>query len=161
MTGKRTFWAWTVGTFFGAGFGKPGPGTWGTALAVLFWAALNLLLHPAPAALLGWVIGGVVVMTAIGIPAASIVEREYGREDPGLVVVDEAAGVWVALLGAPFDLAHGLAAFVLFRIFDITKPYPIRKLEALPAGWGIMADDLGAGLYALIAMYLLHWIHWI
>lgn len=160
-TNKRTFWAWTVGTFFGAGFGKPGPGTWGTALAVLMWWALNMALHPSPTALLLWLCGGLAFTLLAGIPAATIVAREYGKEDPGLVVVDEAAGVWVTLLGSSFDLKHGLAAFVLFRIFDITKPFPVRRLERLPEGWGIMADDLGAGIYAWIVMQLLHMVHWI
>ena len=160
-TSKRTFWAWTEGTFFGAGFGKPGPGTWGTALAVVMWTALNLALHPTPTALLYWLCGGLAFTLVAGIPAATIVAREYGKEDPGLVVVDEAAGVWLALLGSPFDLAHGLAAFLLFRLFDITKPFPVRKLERLPEGWGIMADDLGAGIYAWLVMQLLHLVHWI
>jgi phosphatidylglycerophosphatase A len=75
------------------------------------------------------------------------------------VVVDEAAGVWITLLFSPFDLRHGLIALVLFRLLDITKPFPVRQLEKLPAGWGIVLDDAGAGLYALgVASLLRLWI---
>jgi len=95
----------------------------------------------------------------LGVPAATIVERESGRTDPGFVVIDEVIGQWIALLGIPFDWRHGLIALVLFRIFDITKPFPVRRLERLPGGWGIVFDDVAAGLYALgIASLLRIWI---
>ena len=95
----------------------------------------------------------------LGIPASTIVARESGRHDPQFVVVDEAAGVWITLLFSPFDLRHGLIALVLFRLFDITKPFPVRQLEKLPEGWGIVLDDVGAGLYALgVASLLRIWI---
>jgi phosphatidylglycerophosphatase A len=90
-----------------------------------------------------------VVAVAIGIPAATIVAREAGREDPQFVVVDEVAGQWIALIGARPDWAHALVALALFRLFDIWKPWPVRRLEQLPGGWGIMLDDVAAGLLAL------------
>ncbi|MDR3726390.1 MAG: phosphatidylglycerophosphatase A [Terracidiphilus sp.] len=155
----KTFWAWTVATFFGAGFGKPGPGTWGSVAAVLLWAAVAWGLHPAPQTLLLILLVGIALTLVLGIPAATIAARESGREDPGFVVVDEVAGQWIALLGSQANWRHALLALVLFRIFDITKPFPIRRLEYLPEGWGIVLDDVGAGLYALLVAWLLH--HWI
>jgi phosphatidylglycerophosphatase A len=155
----KTFWAWTVATFFGAGFGKPGPGTWGSVAAVLLWAGVAWGLHPAPLTLLLVLFAGIALALLFGIPAATIAARESGREDPGFVVIDEVAGQWIALLGSRADWRHALIALVLFRLFDITKPYPIRKLENLPAGWGIVFDDVAAGLYALGVASLLHlWI---
>jgi phosphatidylglycerophosphatase A len=86
--------------------------------------------------------------TAIGIPAATIVAREAGREDPGHVVIDEVAGQLFALIGMRADWQHAALALVLFRLLDITKPPPVRQLERLHGGWGIMLDDVAAGLIA-------------
>ena len=85
---RATKWAWTVATFFGAGLGKPGPGTWGSVAAVLLWAAFAFGLHPAASTLLLALIAGIALSVAAGIPAATIVARESGRKDPGFVVVD-------------------------------------------------------------------------
>jgi phosphatidylglycerophosphatase A len=162
VSGQKTFWAWTVATFFGAGLGKPGPGTWGSVGAVLVWAAVVWGLHPAPQMLLLLVLGGIALSIVLGIPAATLVARESGREDPGFVVIDEVAGQWIALIGFHATWQHALLALFLFRLFDITKPWPVRRLEDLPEGWGIVFDDLGAGLYALGVTWLLHlWIGWI
>jgi phosphatidylglycerophosphatase A len=95
---------------------------------------------------------------AIGIPAATVVAQESGREDPGHVVIDEVAGQWLTLAACRPDWPHAVVALALFRLFDITKPWPIRKLEALPGGWGIMLDDLAAGLFGLVALLVIqHW----
>jgi phosphatidylglycerophosphatase A len=146
---RKTLWAWSVATFFGAGLGKPGPGTWGSIAAVLLWAAYAKFAHPAPHTLLAALGLGVVLAIALGVPAATIAAREAGREDPGFVVIDEVAGQWIALLWSPLDWRHGLTALLLFRVFDIVKPFPARQLEHLPEGWGIVFDDVAAGLYAL------------
>jgi phosphatidylglycerophosphatase A len=90
------------------------------------------------------------VITLIGIPASTIVAREAGREDPGFVVIDEVAGQWIALIVMRPDWTHAAIALVLFRLFDIWKPWPIRRLEALPEGTGIMMDDVAAGVLALV-----------
>jgi phosphatidylglycerophosphatase A len=156
---KKTFWAWTVATFFGAGLGKPGPGTWGSVAAVLLWAGVAWGVRPSPWALFLYLAGGIALTLLIGIPASTLVARESGIEDPGFVVVDEVAGQWIALIGSRADWRHALIALLLFRLFDITKPYPIRMLEDLPEGWGIVFDDVAAGLYALGVASLLHiWI---
>ena len=155
----KTRWAWTVATFFGAGLGKPGPGTWGSIAAVLLWAAFAWGISPAPHALLIALLAAIALALVLGIPAATIVERESGRQDPGFVVVDEAIGQWIALLGSHANWRHALIALILFRLFDITKPFPLHQLEKLPEGWGIVLDDVGAGLYALGVASLLHlWI---
>ena len=151
---RKTRWAWLAGTFFGAGLLKPGPGTYGSAVALALWITLAQTLHPAHLALCTLI--AAVVVTLIGIPAATIVARESGREDPGHVVIDEVAGQLVALIFCPPDWAHAIIAFLLFRLFDILKPPPIRQIERLPTGTGIMLDDIGAGIYALIVLVLIH-----
>jgi len=146
---RRTLWAWSIATFFGAGLLKPGPGTWGSIAAVLLWAAFALTAHPPAANLLIALTVGIALSIILGIPAATIVARESGHPDPGFVVIDEVAGQWIALLFCPPDWGHAIVALVLFRLFDILKPPPARRLERLPAGWGIVFDDVAAGLYAL------------
>lgn len=148
---KRTVWAWLVATFFGAGYLKPGPGTYASAAAVVLWLGAGWLLHHNTQSLTVATLFGVALATAVGIPAATRVAREAGREDPGFVVIDEVAGQWVALLFVPPIWPNALLAFLLFRFFDILKPWPIRRFEALPEGTGIMADDLVAGGFALAA----------
>ena len=146
-------WAAVVATFFGIGRLRPGPGTWGSAVTVLLWAALAHSLAPGlrtPVA-----ITLVVVVTLIGIPAATLVARGSGTKDPQFVVIDEVAGQLVALIAVPLAWKSFLAGFILFRVFDIVKPLPVRQLEALPEGAGIVLDDVAAGLYALGIVHLL------
>jgi len=152
---KKTFWAWTVATFFGAGLGKPGPGTWGSVGALLVWAVYAWGAHPQESTLLIALLVGIVLSVVVGVPAATIAARESGRHDPGFVVIDEVAGQWIALLGWRAGWRGALVALVLFRLFDITKPFPARQLERLPEGWGIVFDDVAAGLYALGVGWLL------
>jgi phosphatidylglycerophosphatase A len=153
------WWAWTVATFFGAGLGKPGPGTWGSVAAVLLWAAYAWGLHPTPQSLLIALVAGIAITLILGIPAATIVARESGRKDPQFVVIDEVTGQWIALIGSRADWRHAVIALILFRLFDIVKPFPARQLERLPEGWGIVLDDVAAGLYAWGVASLLHlWI---
>jgi phosphatidylglycerophosphatase A len=150
---KKTLWAWTVGTFFGAGLLKPGPGTYGSAAALALWITFAHTLHLTRLPLITLV--AAIVVTLVGIPAATIVARECGRKDPGMVVIDEVAGQLIALIFCPPDWAHAIVAFLLFRAFDILKPPPVRQLERLPEGTGIMLDDVAAGLLALACMGLL------
>jgi phosphatidylglycerophosphatase A len=158
-TGKKTLWAWTVATFFGAGLGKPGPGTWGSVAAVLLWAGVAFGLHPSPQTLFFTLLAGILLSILLGVPAATITAREAGREDPGFVVIDEVAGQWIALIGSRPTWQHAVLALLLFRLFDITKPFPIRRFESLPEGWGIVFDDVAAGLYALLIAWFLHrWV---
>jgi len=103
---------------------------------------------------LGLQVAVVLAVFALGVAVAGDVARRAGIEDPGIVVVDEVVGMWVSLLALPFTPIVALAAFVLFRIMDVFKPFPARQLEDLPAGWGIMADDVMAGIYANAALRL-------
>jgi phosphatidylglycerophosphatase A len=154
----KTGWAWAVGTFFGVGQIRGGPGTWGSFTAAVIWflAARAAHLSSAGLALATSVAAAAVIL--IGIPAGSIVERESGREDPGHVVIDEVAGQWIALAVCPIEIRHALLAFGLFRLFDIVKPWPARQLERLHGGLGIMMDDVAAGIYALLVGLIVH--HW-
>ena len=155
LRGPKTRWAWTLATFFGAGYLKPGPGTYGSVAAILLWYAAAHAFTPSPTTLAIATTLAAVIITAIGIPASTITSRESGREDPGFVVIDEVAGQLFALILLPADWQHALLALLLFRLFDITKPGPIRRLEALPNGTGIMLDDVAAGLLALLTATLL------
>jgi phosphatidylglycerophosphatase A len=146
-------WATLVATFFGIGHMRPGPGTWGSAATMLLWAALAHFLHPAwrtPSA-----VGLAIVVMLIGVPAATQVSRAYATKDPQFVVIDEVAGQLIALIAAPLVWKTFLAGFILFRVFDIVKPPPVRQLERLPEGTGIVLDDVAAGIYALMVMQLL------
>jgi phosphatidylglycerophosphatase A len=153
---KKTLWAWAVGTFFGAGLLKPGPGTYGSIAAVLLWFGAAHLLHPTPVALAIGAAIAALAATLIGIPAATIVARESGREDPGHVVIDEVAGQLIALIAIPADWRHAALSLLLFRIFDILKPPPIRQFERIPGGTGIMLDDVAAGVFALLLAQIIH-----
>src|SRR5208337_696896 len=146
-------WATLVATFFGAGRLKPGPGTWGSLATVVLWALASSQI-PAANRTCATIVAAAVV-TLVGIPAATLVARASGTKDPQFVVIDEVAGQLVALIAVPLAWKTFLAGLILFRVFDIWKPFPIRRLERLPEGTGIVVDDLGAGLYALAVMHLL------
>jgi len=142
----------TLATGLGAGYSPVAPGTAGSLVGLaLFWAVHHLSLPGQAAA--------TAVLFAAGVSAAAHVARRVGVEDPGLVVADEIVGMWVSLLGLPLSPVTAAAAFVLFRVLDVFKPYPARDLERLPGGWGIMCDDVMAGVYAnlLLRAGLLAW----
>ena len=154
-TGAAPAWASLIATFFGAGRLKPGPGTWGSLATVALWA---VLAHFLPSS---WLIPVNICLAllavAVGIPAATQVARASGLKDPQFVVIDETAGQLITLIGAPLAWKSFLAGFILFRAFDIVKPPPVRQLERLPEGTGIVVDDVAAGLYGLAVMqFLLH-----
>jgi phosphatidylglycerophosphatase A len=146
-------WATLVATFFGAGRLHPGPGTWGALATGLLWW---LLASHAPTGMqLPLILLLLVIVVGIGIPAATLEARGCGKKDPGHIVIDEVAGQLVTYIACPIVWRALLAGFILFRVFDILKPPPIRSLEKLPDGTGIVVDDLGAGVYALIVLQLL------
>ena len=154
---KAPVWAWVIGTFFGAGFGRPGPGTWASVATALLWGGLARYADAASLPVYAAVTASVV--TLAGIPAATRVARALGKADPSQVVIDEVAGQMIAFIAVPLNWRCLLAGLILFRAFDITKPFPIRRLERLPEGTGIMLDDVGAGLYALAVMQALLHFH--
>ena len=142
------FVARTIATAFGAGYAPFAPGTAGSAVGLLLFWPLAGLGWP-------WQLLACFLVLAVGTPAASRVAILVGRKDPGLVVVDEVAGQWITLVGLPFTAPVALAGFVLFRIMDVVKPWPARALERLPGGWGIMADDVAAGIFAQLVLRVL------
>jgi phosphatidylglycerophosphatase A len=139
-----------LSTFFGCGFFPKAPGTIGSLAGI------------GTAALVQWAGGGRIVLLVMAIvvfPAAvwesTVTARELGRKDPGMVVIDEVLGQWVTLLGASvWTWQIYLAAFLLFRLFDIWKPQPVRKAESLREGLGIVADDVLAGIYGALILYI-------
>ncbi len=145
-------WATIIGTFFYTGMGKPGPGTWASVATVILWRGLAPYAAPNDRLIVAIITS--IAVTIIGIPAATRVARALGQGDPSIVVIDEVAGQMIALIGAALNWKSMMAALILFRAFDITKPFPLRRLEHLPEGIGIMMDDVGAGIYALLLMQL-------
>ena len=139
--------SWLIATFFGCGHMRPGPGTWASAATVLLWWLISQAAGARLQILVALLLACLVIV--LGIPAATRVARESGITDPSFVVIDEVAGQMIALIAAPVRWKTLLAGFILFRAFDIVKPPPLRTLERIPGGAGIMLDDVGAGLYAL------------
>jgi phosphatidylglycerophosphatase A len=140
-----------LATWFGCGYFPWGPGTAGSLAAVLIAAWLHFYMATGRAVLL--LLAAVLLFPAIW--AATRTARFLHTEDPGMVVIDEVLGQWVTLAGATILNWKALATgFVLFRLFDIWKPWPVRKLEKLPEGIGILADDLAAGVYGALILYI-------
>ena len=150
---RAPVWATLVATFFGIGRLKPGPGSWASIATVLLWGAACSAIPVGSRALVTVIAAS--VATLIGIPASTRLVRATGIKDPQFVVIDEVAGQLVSLIGVPLSWKTFLAGLILFRVFDILKPFPIRRLERLPEGIGITVDDLGAGVLALVIMHLL------
>ena len=133
-------------TGFGVGNISPMPGTYGSLLG----AALFLLV---PVNQFSIKIAAILIVILFGAYAASIIEMETGVTDNNIIVIDEIAGMWITLLFVPMQLWWIISAIVLFRILDIVKPYPIKKIERLKGGYGVMLDDIAAGIYAGIALW--------
>jgi phosphatidylglycerophosphatase A len=138
-----------IATWFGAGDLPGAPGTWGS-LAALPFAALAVFVG-GQYLLAALVIGGFLV----GVWASGKLATFHRLEDPQRVVIDEVIGQWLAILPVAFDWRYYAVAFVLFRFADITKPWPLKNLEKLPGGAGIMADDIGAGVYAGVLTWVI------
>ena len=149
----KYFYFW-IATFLGVGKLPKAPGTWASLVAALFF--YPLIEYPET---LGAVLVGIFF---IGVLACDRYAKELKDPDPSSAVIDEVLGMGIALLGIPSDWPYVVMAIVLFRLFDIWKPFPIRRLEKLPWGWGIMVDDLMAGLYARLWLQIGIWtILWI
>jgi len=137
-----------IATFFGIGYCPLAPGTAASAVVVLLY---RFFLHD-----LGWPIflGIGVIVYAAGVWSSGTFARARGLEDPGIVVIDEVIGQLIALFMLPPTWTLLLAAFLLFRFFDILKPLLIRRAERFSGGWGIMLDDVVAGLYTGICLQI-------
>lgn len=142
-----------IASLFGVGFLRPGPGTWGSAAALLPGAALLALAGPLAMAV------GALIVAGIGWWAVARALERTAEPDPDWIVIDEAAGMWVALAGLPtFGWAGVATAFVLFRLFDIAKPGPVGWADRQGGASGIMLDDLVAGVLAALALRALSFV---
>jgi len=144
--------AGVVATVFGSGYSALAPGTVGSAIGVLLFWPMAAIAWP-------WQAAASAILFVVGALAAGRVARRVNRKDPGIVVVDEVVGQWVTLTALPFTPVTAGLGFLLFRVMDIVKPWPARDLESVPGGWGIMADDVAAGVYAnlVVRVGLLVW----
>jgi phosphatidylglycerophosphatase A len=144
---KNRFLIYAIGTGLGSGYAPIAPGTAGSLLALIL-----ILLFPLDS--VSWLLISILVFSA-GVWTGTKIEKDKG-EDPGIVVIDEMVGQWLAILFLPRSWITYLLGFVLFRVFDIYKPYPINKSQKLKAGWGIMIDDVIAGIYANIIIQFIY-----
>jgi phosphatidylglycerophosphatase A len=138
-----------VSTFCYVGLVPFAPGTAGSAAGLLLYAGVRLIGLGAPEAVT------IALLWAGGVVSGAAAERHFRCVDPGPVVIDEVMGMLITLFLIPVGVTGALTGFVLFRLFDIVKPYPSGRLERLPGGWGMMADDAMAALYANLVLRLL------
>jgi phosphatidylglycerophosphatase A len=139
-----------MATGFGSGLAPFAPGTAGTLVGVLI--CLLCLPLPWPMRLLI-----VIALSALSIYVAGQAEIIYQKKDDQRIVIDEIIGLQITMLPVAINVLSLCAAFVLFRIFDILKPFPIGNLQRLPGGWGVVADDVLAGIYAGVIMFTLNY----
>jgi phosphatidylglycerophosphatase A len=150
MRARAGWFARQIAACFGVGRAPVAPGTAGSLAAV---GAAAILVHhhgwgQAEFALLS------VLALAPGVWASHVAAKELGKEDPSEIVIDEVIGQWVTLAGVTvYNWKSLLGAFLLFRLFDIWKPFPVRQAERLPGGFGIVADDVLAGVYGALVLY--------
>ena len=142
---RRPVVALSLATAFGVGYVPFAPGTFGSAAGLVVWA----LLPSAPTVHAV----AIVIAFAVGAWSATVAERHFAGTDPGPVVIDEVMGMLVTLFMHPVGWGGVLGAFLLFRAFDVLKPYPADRLEQLPGGLGVMADDLMAAIYANLVLW--------
>ena len=148
--------ATVVATWFGCGYMPKAPGTAGSLAAI----AVAWLLHHYTGLQWGSFAYLAMLLFPLAVWSADVVAKACGREDPQIVVVDEVVGQWMTLAGvARLNWKSWLAAFVLFRLFDMWKPFPVRRMERLPGGLGIVADDVIAGVYGALVMFAAGWFN--
>lgn len=146
-----------ISTGLGTGYAPIAPGTAGAILATSIWFGYaSFTSHTATAYI---TLALIILFTTLGVKSSTVAESYWG-EDPSRVVIDEMVGVWITLLAVDGlnEWAYAFGALLLFRFFDIVKPLGVRKMEKLPSGWGIMADDILAGIYGAIVLLLIKWI---
>ena len=144
--------AFAIATVFKAGYVPIAPGTIGSVVGLLvFWLIKDSALFTVQMLVIG-------ALFFVGVWASMIVEQDLERQDPGIVVIDEVVGMLISLMLLPATTTVIFLAFFLFRLFDIVKPYPARWCEQLSGGWGIMMDDVVAGLYANVLIHITLWI---
>ena len=139
-----------IATTLGVGYAPVAPGTFGSAAGLLLWAVMP---RAASAHALT-----IVALFVVGSWSGTVAERHFGRTDPGQVVIDEVMGMLITLFMNPVGWRGALLGFLLFRIADVLKPFPANRLEALPGGIGVMADDAMAAVYANVALRAARWV---
>ena len=139
-----------IATTLGVGYAPVAPGTFGSAAGLLLWAVMP---RAASAHALT-----IVALFVVGSWSGTVAERHFGRTDPGQVVIDEVMGMLITLFMNPVGWRGALLGFLLFRIADVLKPFPANRLEALPGGIGVMADDAMAAVYANLALRAARWV---
>ncbi len=138
-----------------SGYAPIAPGTVGSAVGLLvYWLVTSSHSRALE-------VVAIVVLFAAGVWASRVAERHFGKVDPGPVVIDEVVGVLITLAFIPVGLSGAIAGFVLFRIFDVIKPYPAARFEELHGGLGVMADDAMAGIYANLALRVVLLTGWV
>jgi phosphatidylglycerophosphatase A len=154
-TGASTRLRVALATGLGLGYAPLAPGTVGSLPGLLL---IGLLVHfgGQPAGVIGFH-----AVTVVGVWAADAAADRFGRQDPGEVVIDEIGGQMLTLLFLPLHPTIFVLGFLVFRLFDVIKPPPARRMETLQGGTGIMADDLVAGVYANLVLQALHWSGWV
>ncbi len=142
-------------TGFYSGYSPFAPGTMGAIVATLMWWLASCWLDYLPLQLVTLL--AILLFTFLSVPSIKRLEKEWG-EDPSRIVVDEMVGVWISLLAVPAggSVWYMLGALALFRLFDIWKPLGVRRMEAVGGGWGVMLDDILAGVYGAIVLLLVH-----
>jgi phosphatidylglycerophosphatase A len=143
-----------IATFFYSGLFPVAPGTAGTLAAIpLFYLVSFTPIY--------FYLTITVLIILVSVWASGVAEEIFGKTDPGQVVADEVCGYLITMILVPVTLSNIFMGFLLFRLFDIAKPYPIRKLEKLPGGWGIVMDDVMAGVYSCVTLHILgRWVFW-
>lgn len=145
LTSEMKTWYGMISTVGTIGRFSKMPGTLGSIAACVFWIMVG-----------GVPLWGIATVALIGTIAADIYTKNSKREDPQEVVIDEVVGCWISCWG--FDLSFAIVGLFLFRIVDITKPFPIKQMEKLPGGVGIMADDILGGIMCNFIIRILHWL---
>ncbi len=139
-----------IATCFKVGYLPLAPGTWGSVFAILLWW---VLLKDLNTYIFGVVI---IIFLLIGIVVSNIIIDQSGDHDPSHIIIDELVGQWLALFLLPEGFFNIAISFILFRFFDIIKPWPIRLIEKLPKGLGVMSDDFTAGLITLVLIQVIN-----
>jgi phosphatidylglycerophosphatase A len=143
-------------TAFYSGYSPVAPGTMGTLVAMIIYVIENLVfsnIDPMKLNIFNFIFLLIIIYPSIKL--ADSAEKFYKTKDPQQVVIDEVLGYWTGVLFIPFSFSYAIIAFILFRLFDITKPFPVHSLESLPGGLGIIMDDIGAGIYTLACMHII------
>jgi phosphatidylglycerophosphatase A len=166
-TPRKPRFSYFIATVCGLGYLKPGPGTWGSLAGVAIYSYFarthepdigpiySTRIYPGYALVLA-----IALVAFVGVWTAHRVARYTAKKDPQFIVIDETSGQMLAygLAMASFNWKYLLVGFILFRVFDIWKPFPVRQAESLPGGWGIMADDWVAALYAAAGLWVARWL---